>query len=400
MQSTTSTFAMPLPADVPFAVSITALADQLAQVVDQRQPRGVRYPLAPLLTIAILAKLAGHSRVEAIADWARLRASALTRLFGLRRPTMPHARTWGRILAHAVDPTALAITLGQFFHAVQRVGTVPERGSIVVAVDGKTLRGTIPLGQTHGVHLVALYHPDTGGTIAQRAVDQKTNEITVVPTLVAEVDLTGKVVTGDAMHCQQAVSRQIIAAGGDYLWQVRDNQPTLLADIRQVFAPRMPVPGWSDPPPDWQTARTVEAGHGRIEERILTTSSMLAEYTPWPGLAQVFQLARIVTDGLGRETRELRYGITSLPADAADATRVLVIARAHWGIENGLHYRRDVTLQEDASLLRRGQGPQVLAALNNTVIGLIRHHGEHNLAAVQRRFLYRWDQALHRLSGR
>ena len=133
---------------------------------------------------------------------------------------------------------------------------------------------------------------------------------------------------------------------------------------------------------------------------MITTSSMLADYTPWPGLAQVFQLERIVTDGLGRETRELRYGITSLPADAADAARVLAIARAHWGIENGLHYRRDVTLQEDASLLRRGQGAHVLAALNNAVIGLIRHHGEHNLAAVQRRFLYLWDQALHHLSGR
>ena len=404
MQSTTSPFAIPLSADVPFAVSIEALATQLAQVVDQRQPRGVRYPLAPLLTIAILAKRAGHSRVEAIADWARLRAAALTRLFGLRRPTMPHARTWGRILAFAVDPAVLATLLGQVFCPPRQAGPLPARGSDVLAADGKTLRGTIPLGQTQGVHLVALYHPATGVTLAQLAVDQKTNEITVVPTLLAEVDLTGKVVTGDAMHCQQALSRQIVAAGGDYLWQVRDNQPTLLTDIRQVFAPGTlwvtPLPGWSDPPPDWQTARTVEAGHGRIEERVITTSSMLAEYTPWPGLAQVFQLERVVTDGLGRETREVRYGITSLPADAADAARVLAIARAHWGIENGLHYRRDVTLQEDASLLRRGQGAAVLAALNNAVIGLIRHHGEHNLAAVQRRFLYLWDQALHRLSGR
>lgn len=310
---------------------------------------------------------------------------------------MPHARTWGRILAHAVDPTALATMLGQFFQPVLRVGTVPERGSIVVAVDGKTLRGTIALGQTHGVHLVAAYLPETGVTLAQLAVDQKTNEITVVPLVLAGLDLTGMVVTGDAMQCQQALSRQIVDGGGDYLWFVKDNQPTLLADIQQAFAPTTPVPGWSDPPPDWTTARTVEKGHGRIDERVITVSSMLQGYSRWPGLGQVFQLTRTVIDGLGQQTHEVRYGVTSLPAGVADAQRVLAIARAEWGIENGLHYRRDVTLQEDASLLRRGNGPQVLAALNNGVIGVVRQHGERNLAAVQRRFMRRFDQAINRL---
>jgi predicted transposase YbfD/YdcC len=397
MQSTIHPFALPLPAAVPFAISIHALAAQLTQVVDQRHPRGVRYPLAPLLTIAILAKLAGHSRLEALADWARLRAAPLAQLFGLRRPTMPHARTWGRILAHAVDPTALATLLGQVFHPPHQPGVIPARGSVVLAVDGKTLRGTIPLGQTQGVHLVAVYLPAQGVTLAQIAVDQKTNEITVVPILLTQVDLSGVVVTGDAMQCQQALSRQIVAAGGDYLWSVKDNQPTLLADIQQVFRPSTPLPGWSDPAPDWQTARTVEAGHGRIEERGITVSSMLTDYTPWPGLAQVFRLERTVTDGLGRQRREIAYGVTSLPASSAPPDRLLAIARAHWGIENGLHYRRDVSLQEDASLLRRGHGPAVLAALNNAVIGLIRQHNEPNLAAVQRRFLYQWDQLLHGL---
>lgn len=397
MQSTIHPFALPLPADVPFAISIHALAAQLTQLVDQRKRRGVRYPLAPLLTIAILAKLAGHSRIEALADWARFRAATLAPLFGLARPTMPHARTWGRILAHAVDPTALATLLGQVFHPPHQPGVIPARGSVVLAVDGKTLRGTIPLGQTQGIHLVAVYLPEQGVTLAQIAVDQKTNEITVIPTLLTQVDLSGVVVTGDAMQCQQALSQQIVAAGGDYLWTVKNNQPTLLADIQQVFAPSTPLPGWSDPAPDWQTARTVEAGHGRIEERVLTVSSMLTDYTPWPGLAQVFRLERRVTDGLGRERREIRYGVTSLPAASAPPARLLAIARAHWGIENGLHYRRDVSLHEDASLLRRGQGPAVLAALNNAVIGLIRQHGERNLPAVQRHFLYQWDQALHAL---
>ena len=341
-----------------------------------------------------------RSHVEAIADWAQLRAADLAHLFGLARTTMPHARTWGRILAYAVDPTALEALLGQFFRPLQRVGEIPAPGSIVLAIDGKTLRGTIPLGQTQGVHLVAAYLPDQGVTIAQLAVDQKTNEITAMPTLLAGHDLTGMVVTGDAMQCQQALSRQILDAGGDYLWFVKDNQPRLFADIQQVFAPSVPLPGWSDPPPDWTTARTIEKGHGRIEERVITVSSMLQGYTPWPGLAQVFKLERMTRDGVGRETCEVRYGVTSLAATTASAQRVLAIARAEWGIENGLHYRRDVTLQEDASLLRRGVGPQVLAALNNAVIGLAQRHGEQNLAALQRRFVRRFDQVLNRLDLR
>jgi hypothetical protein len=107
MYFTTLPFVLNFPAEVPFAFSLQDLAVRLATVVDQRDPRGVRYPLPTLLMIAVLAKLAGCHRVEALADWARLRAADLGTLFGLERPTMPHARTWGRIFAQAIDPTAL-----------------------------------------------------------------------------------------------------------------------------------------------------------------------------------------------------------------------------------------------------------------------------------------------------
>ena len=125
MNYTTDPFAVPVPADLPFAFSIQALAADLTTLVDQRKLRGIPYPLVPFLTIAILAKLCGHSRVEAIADWAHLRAAELAHIFGLSRTTMPHARTWGHMLAHAVDPTALATVLGQFFQPVQHcVGAI------------------------------------------------------------------------------------------------------------------------------------------------------------------------------------------------------------------------------------------------------------------------------------
>ena len=397
MNSTILPACFQLPTDVPFAFSLQALAVHLQTVPDRRKRRGRRYPLPPLLTLAVVAKLAGHSRLEALADWAKLRAADLARLFGLTRPTMPHHSTWSRILGQAVDPVALEQALTTFFQD-PATGDAPPRGSLILVVDGKTLRGTIPLGHTQGVHLVAAYLPEQGVVLAQLQVDTKANEIVVVPTLLAHLDLQGRVVVGDAMQTQRAVSVQIVEAGGDYLWFVKENQPTLLHEIEELFAPPPITAGHAAPVRDFTTARQVDKGHGRLEERVLTASAMLVGYSDWPYLAQVFKLERTVWQQGRQLLYEVRYGLTSLPRTVADAERLLVIARAEWGIENGLHYRRDVTLQEDAGQLRRGGGPQVMAALNNVVVSLLGQHRERNLAAVQRRFAYQFDRFLAQLS--
>ncbi|HEY0604684.1 MAG TPA: ISAs1 family transposase [Herpetosiphonaceae bacterium] len=394
MYSTILPFAIDLPAEVPFAFCLQRLIGHLETLVDQRDPRGVRYPLAALLAIAVHATLAGASRVEALADWASFRAPDLARCFGLPRPTMPHARTWGRIFAHAVDPAALEQVLRTFFLQAQYTSEVPQRGSIMLAVDGKTLRGTIPAGQTKGVHLVAAYLPAQGVVLAQLAGAEKANEIVAVPQLIAQLDVTGMVVTGDAMQAQQALSVQIVESGGDYLWMVKENQPTLYADSALLFTPEMVGVGCSALPTDFRTARSVDNAHGRLEERVITVSSMLKDYSRWPYLEQVFKLERIVTNRRGKRSREVRYGVTSLPADLATAARLLSIARAEWGIENGLHYRHDVSLHEDSSRMRRGRAPHVFAALNNAVIGIVAQHGVPNLAKAQREFQYRIDRGL------
>lgn len=245
------------------------------------------------------------------------------------------------------------------------------------------------------MHLVAAYVPEVGVVLAQLAVERKENEIVAVPQLLAQLDLTGTVVVGDAMQCQRNLSTQIVEAGGDYVWFVKDNQPTLRADITQLFTPLPTLPGTCAPALDFSTARQVNKGHGRLEERVITVSSLLEDYSDWPYLAQVFKLERRVWEG-AQCTCEVRYGVTSLPRTVASAKRLLTIARAAWGIENGLHYRRDVTLDEDAGQTRRGAAPQVIAALNNVVIGLVQLAGEPNVAAAQRRFAYHFDQMLAR----
>ena len=195
----------------------------------------------PLLALAVVAKLAGHSRLEAVADWARLRAAELARLFGLTRSTMPHPSTWSRLLGQAVDPVAFEQALTTFFQTPPP--DAPPRGSIILVVDGKTLRGTIPAGQTRGTHLVAAYLPEQGVVLAQLHVDTKENEIVVVPTLLAQLDLQGTVVVGDAMQTQRTLSVQVVEGGGDYLWFVKENQPSLLADIEELFLPPPMTPG-------------------------------------------------------------------------------------------------------------------------------------------------------------
>ena len=146
-----------------------SLSAALLTVQDRRDRRGVRYPLAPLLAIAVLAKRAVHATPRAIADWARLRAAAHCPLFGLRRQALPHHTTWGRVLGAASDPREFERVVGAFFRSAQ---PAPHgRGQVALCLDGKTLRGAIPSGQTRGVHLLAAHLPDAGVVLAQVAVD-------------------------------------------------------------------------------------------------------------------------------------------------------------------------------------------------------------------------------------
>jgi predicted transposase YbfD/YdcC len=386
---------IPCGQDLPVTINLGALYCQFQRVPDQRSARGVRYPLAMLLTVAVLAKLSGASQVRALADWARERAVELAQWFGLSRASMPHPSTWSRILGHAVLAETVEDAL-QGLLLPPSTPEVPERGSQQLALDGKTLRGTIARGSRQGVHLLSAYQVELGITLRQVAVGTKENEIVAAPRLLNELELEGVVVSGDAMFAQRALSCQIREAGGDYCWIVKDNQPTLLDDLKLLFSPALPVAaGWSPIPLDFTTAQTVEKQHGRIDERYLTTSSLLTDYTDWPYLAQAFQVVRITRRGQ-QLSREERYGITSLPPTSASAARLLQLVRGHWRIENGLHYRRDVTLHEDASQVRMGQAPQVLATLNNLVCGLAARAGAVNLAALQRSLAAAFDRLLFR----
>jgi predicted transposase YbfD/YdcC len=271
-----------------------------------------------------------------------------------------------------------------------------------IALDGKTIRGTIPSGESHGLHLMAAYVPAQGRVLRQVVVDGKENEISAAPRVLEKLDLQGKIVTGDALLAQRTLSRQVVAAGGDYVWTVKDNQPTLHADIAELFKPTAPLAkGFNTGPTDFRHAHTVGTGHGRIETRTLTASSLLGELHDWPGLAQVFRLertTRLVARGTTRH--EVAYGITSLSAHAASPAQLLDVVRQHWGIENGLHYRRDVTFHEDAGRTLTWPLAHALAVIHNLLLGLLPHTGQPDLAQARRHFAAHPDDALRLLLAR
>jgi len=335
---------------------------------DKSKARGKRYSLATILMGLFLAKLCGEDKPSGIAEWARLREQWITRMLGLKRERMPHHNTYRRVLADGIDEDEFEeLAREQFKHS-------GESGyQVVVSIDGKMVRGTIDAETSDGLCLLAVYLPGEGVTLAQVAIESHQNEISTAPDLLGCIDLRNKVVIGDALHTQRQISIQIGIANGNYLWTVKGNQPQLLQDLHDWFDTSIPLlPGMGCPPKDFRSATVTNKGHGRIEVRTLTTSSQLNDFLDWPFLQQVFKLERSVKIlKIGQTRREIIYGITSLSAEQASPKQLLEMLRSYWGIENGLHYRRDVTLREDETHFTKDSAAHIMSIINNIILGLI-----------------------------
>jgi predicted transposase YbfD/YdcC len=354
--------------DVPGQVTHipTGLLAVLGQVIDPRKRRGVRHRLAVVLAIALAATLAGARSFAAIAEWATdAPTEVLTRLGVRRRP--PSEATIRRLLTRLPADT-LDTVIGTWMWS--RASTISGRR--IIAFDGKTLRGARD-ATGNLVHLLAGLCQHTGVVIGQVAVGAKTNEIPMLSGLLKVLDIEGAVVTADAMHCQRETAQTIRERGGHYILTVKDNQPTLRKRVKAL--------PWKDIP---VLAVSREHGHGRQDTRTLKATE-LASGIGFPGAAQVLRLTRTRTvRSTGKRTRETVYAITSLTVADAGAEQIAAWLRGHWTIENRLHWVRDVDYDEDRSQIRTGSGPQVMATLRNTAIGLLRLAGHSNIAAALR----------------
>jgi predicted transposase YbfD/YdcC len=364
-------------------IDLGQLMAYLKEVKDGRKKRGLRYRLEIILALFILAKLCGEDKIYGIADWVQQQSGYLIGALGLKYKRLPHHSTYRRVLSEEME--------GEDFERLMAAyqAQLPRQGQdVVIAIDGKTVRGTITGADPFGLHLLAAYLPGEGIVLMQMVVEKdKENEIIVAPKLLECLDLRHKVVIGDAMHTQRQLSIQIVAAEGDFVWIVKDNQARTREAIERLFAPERPHPGFGCPAMDFRSATTTEKQAGRIEERTITVSSLLNDYLDWPHLGQVFKLERRFTYlSSGVVETEVQYGLTSLTAQEASPKRLLKIVRSEWGIENGLHYRRDVTFHEDQTRMTVKRLGRVMATINNLVISLINSQRFSNHAHARRVF--------------
>jgi predicted transposase YbfD/YdcC len=374
----------------------TSLLAYFEKMCDPRQARGKRYHLTTLLVILFLAKLCGQNTPVEIADWAKNQAATLVQLLKLKRTWMPHHNTIRRVFQDILDES-------EFERLMQAYQQQQGGGGEQLAMDGKTLRGTRIAEVEPADHVLSVYDVQAQRVAAQAAVDQKENEIVAAPRALEQVEIAGKIISGDAMHAQRALSAQIVERGGDYLWVVKENQERLHQDIERLFTPDKPKPGFGKITTDFLQAETVNKGHGRIEKRQIQTSAMLNDYVDWPGLGQVYRLERRFTwmrqGQVIKTSQEVEYGITSLTREKASPKRVLQVRRKHWLIETGLHYRRDVTFREDATRMTKGAAGRILAMIHNVVLALIKQAGYQNAAQARRWFNGHIDQAFALLTA-
>jgi hypothetical protein len=365
----------PMSVSHPDVVVVSAVVPQLMAalglVTDPRSPRGVRHSLRSVLTIAVLAVLAGSVSLREIGDYAADLSQDSLRRVDARwcprrgRRLAPSESTLRRTV-QAIDADAFDALVCDAVRADAAPAAGPTStdaapaaapGLTAVAVDGKTVRG----GWTDDgdVRLFAAMRHD-GVIFAQVRVPGDTTEVTQLAALLDGVeDLTGLVFTADAAHSHPGFGRYLTGRCGDFLVTVKGNRPDLLAAIVADLRS-----------PDTMTYVETDRSRGRIIRRTLRIAPV--GEVGYPGAAQVFQIRRESFDSDGaRRRKELAHGLISLPAGRIGPAGVAALAREHWHIENKLHYVRDVTFAEDASQAYRGNSPQVMATLRNLAISII-----------------------------
>ncbi|MGW6753028.1 ISAs1 family transposase [Streptomyces sp. NPDC055006] len=359
------------PAPAPLE-TVADLRKYLAEVPDPRARRGIRHPWTALLAAAAAAVLSGAVSISAIGEWVTDAPQRVLALLGFRPDPLtglirpPHATTIRLVLA-AADGDALDRAIGHFLQERQ----APAARRRIIAVDGKTLRGSRTRQQPAVALIAAMTHG--GQVLAQRQVDGKSNEIPAFAPLLDGIDLTDAVITADALHTQHDHASYLHERGAHYLAVVKRNHPGLHERVR-----RLP---WRDIRLD-HIERT--RAHHRDEIRRLKTATFA--HIAYPHARQALQVVRWRRDmSTSKLTIERIYLVTSLPPGAATGSELAAWIRGHWHIENQLHHVRDRTFHEDASKIRTGHLPRVMAGLRNLAIGIHRQDGHANIAAALRR---------------
>lgn len=328
----------------------------LNEIDDPRQPsNGTLHDFQEILVIAIAAMLSDSDTVEDIAFWARKKEAWLRRFLMLKNG-IPSEETFLRIF-RVLDPNQFETVFRRWVS-----GVVGALGG-TIAVDGKTVRGSASGGES-AIHMVSAFATELGVVLGQEKVADKSNEITAIPELLEALYIKGFLVSIDAMGCQKNIARQISAQGGDYLLMVKGNQPSLLEAIKTTFIDQHEGEGVD-------RQNQIEKSHGRIVGQIASVlpAKGTVNLADWPKCKTIGRIDSIRKVGDKESELEQRYYISSRVLSAVDLASAV---RAHWGIENRLHWVLDVSFGEDGSTIRKDNAPQNLSLLKKIVLNLIR----------------------------
>ena len=359
------------------AAMTCALVERLQTIPDPRRPgENLKHPLIDLILLGFCGVLAGCDDFVEIAEWGKVNEAFFRTFLELPHGIASHD-TFTRVFA-LLQPTTLQEVLLPWL--LERRGLPGDW----IHLDGKTLRQTRrKRTKLKALHVVSAWAGQTGITLGQVAVAAKSNEITAMPQLLELLDLHEKIVTTDAMGCQKEIAQSIVAGGGDYILAVKDNQPTLHAELQAAFAQAAPPP--------LRSARgysTTETGHGRHEHRAVRVlpargSLSAAQDAAWVGVLTLVMVTRLVwCHATGVGSTEVSYFLSSL---RPNARRIGSAIRGHWSIENGLHWVLDVVFREDARRVYDRTAAENVAFLNRLALSLLRGDAGKSSMKVKRK---------------
>lgn len=366
----------------PFSAKprLRLLLDHLGRVEDGRQSWKVAYPLREVLFLVVCGTIASGDDYEDIVDWGEAHLPFLRR-FSEFHHGIPCA-DWLRTVMNRVDPGLFVACFSSWVAACW-----PDQPGLV-AFDGKTSRRSHDRkrGQK-ALHLVSAFATASRLVLGQEAVDEKSNETTAIPALLERIELTGALVSIDAMGCNPTIAQSILDAGADYLLAVKDNQPTLHADVKSYFD--------TAPAHEVERAETLGKDHGRLESRAHAVSHNLDWYASarsYPGAPRFPRIATIgeVASRIERAGKVESERRTYISSRVLSAQAFAAAVRSHWAIENNLHWTLDVTFNEDQSRLRAGHGARNMAVVRHFALNLVRQVNDKR-SIKRRRKRASWD---------
>jgi predicted transposase YbfD/YdcC len=360
-----------------------SLQHHFAELIDPRSERSQRHELLDIVGIAICAVISGAESWTAVEAYGHAKRDWLARFFGLPNG-IPSHDTFRRVFC-LLDPEAFQRSFAGWIAALAACGVGSRR---TIPIDGKTARRSGRRGRGLApLHLVSAWAGANHVSLGQVAVDDKSNEITAIPRLLELLDLSGALVTIDAMGCQKEIAAQIITGGGDYILAVKENQPHLHEDIDACFTAALETDFAGL---EYSVARTEETNRGREEVRechVIARPTELRDARLWKGLTAICMvLCHRMVEGV--ESIDLRYYIGSF---SGTADEYLGAIRGHWGIENSLHWILDVVFREDDSRHHAGHSGENLALLRRLAISLLKQEKLSNASLKTKRLRCGWD---------